>query len=102
MVKVEIKGEVVKIVGENVEKKERKPIALKVLKKAYKKMAWTVFILECEGEELACHRDILAGASPVFAAMLEPASQFIEAEEGRAVIKAYSNIFTMYISRRRS
>ena len=51
---------------------------------AYRKMAWTDFILEFEGEELAVHRVILGGASPVLAAMVE--NQHKEAREGRAVI----------------
>jgi len=86
-VKVEMDGEVVKIVGENVEARTRKFIGQEVMEKAHGKMAWTDFILEFEGEELACHRLILAGASPVFAAMLEPASKHREAVEGRAVIQ---------------
>jgi len=99
-VKVEMEGEVVKVVGENLDTRKRKAIAQEILENAYRKMAWTDFILEFEGEELACHRNILAGASPVFAAMLEPASQFIEAEEGRAVIKlpaAVGRAFLRYI-----
>jgi len=41
------------------------------LEKAFKKMARSDFILEFDGEELPCHTLILAGASPVLAAMLE-------------------------------
>ena len=86
-VKVEMEGEVVKIVGENMEKRKRKFISQEVSETAYKRMAWTNFVLEFEGEELACHRVILAGASPVLAAMLEPANEHREAVEGRAVIQ---------------
>ena len=84
-VKVEMEGEVVKVVGENVETRKRKAIAQEILENAYRKMAWTDYILEFEGEELACHRLILAGASPVLAAMLE--NNHREAVEGRAVIQ---------------
>ena len=86
-VKVEMEGDVVKIVGEDVEVKKRKAIAREVLEEAFRKMAWTDFALVFEGEELVCHRLILAGASRVLAAMLEPASQHREAVEGRAVIQ---------------
>jgi len=99
-VKVEMEGEVVKIVGENKETRKRKFISQEVSENAYKRMAWTNFVLEFEGEELACHRLILAGASPVLAAMLEPASQHREAEEGRAVIQlpaAVGRAFVRYI-----
>ena len=84
-VKVEMEGEVVKIVGENTETIKRKFIAQEVSENAFKKMSWTDFVLEFEGEELACHRLILAGASPVLAAMLE--NNHREAVEGRAVFQ---------------
>ena len=86
-VKVEMEGEVVKIAGENTEMRKRKAISQEVSETAFRKMAWTDFALVFEGEELACHRLILAGASRVLAAMLEPASQHREAVEGRAVIQ---------------
>ena len=84
-VKLEMEGEVVMIVGENMETRKRKAISQEVSENAYRKMAWTDYILEFEGEELACHRLILAGASPVLAAMLE--NNHREAMEGRAVIE---------------
>ena len=43
-------------------------------------MAWTDFVLEIEGEELAAHSP--AEASPVFAAMLDPGQG-----KGRAIIQ---------------
>ena len=86
-VKVEMEGDVVKIVGgeDETRKRQRKSMSQDVLENAYRKMSWTDFILEFEGEELAVHRVILAGASPVLAAMLE--NQHREAREGRAVIE---------------
>jgi len=86
-VKVEMEGEVLKIAGENTEMRKRKAISQEVSETAFRKMAWTDFALVFEGEELACHRLILAGASRVLAAMLEPASQHKEAVEGRVVIQ---------------
>ena len=86
-VKVEMEGEVVKIAGENTEMRKRKAISQEVSETAFRKMAWTDFTLVFEGEELACHRLILAGTSRVLAAMLEPASQHREAVEDRVVIQ---------------
>ena len=84
-VKVEMQGEVAKIVGDEEDTRKRKPMSQEVSENAYRKMSWTDFILEFDGEELAVHRVILAGASPVLAAMLE--NQHREAKEGRAVIQ---------------
>ena len=84
-VKVEMEGEVVKIrEGEEAQRK-RKLISQEVTETAYRKMAWTDFTLVFEGEDVACHKVILAGASTVFAAMLENDHQ--EAREGRAIIQ---------------
>jgi len=98
-VKVVMEGDVVKISGENMEEsRKRKSISQDITEVAYKKMSWTDFTLEFEGGELACHRLVLAGASPVLAAMLE--NQHREAREGRAAIDlpaAVGRAFVRYI-----
>jgi len=82
-VEVEVEGERVKILGKGAATMQRKPIGQEVTEAAFQQKAWTDFTLEFGGEEVACHRIILGGASPVFAAMFE--NQHREALEGRAV-----------------
>ena len=82
-VEVEVEGEKVKILGKGAATMQRKPIGQEVTEAAFQRKAWTDFTLEFGGEEVACHRIILGGASPVFAAMFE--NQHREALEGRAV-----------------
>jgi len=96
-VNVEMEGDVVKIVREGKTRK-RKAMSQDITEIAYRKMSWTDFTLEFEGEELTVHRVILAGASPVLAAMLE--NQHREAREGRAVIQLPASVgraFVRYI-----
>ena len=84
-VEVEVDGEKVKILGKGAATMQRKPIGQEVTEAAFQQKAWSDFTLEFIGEEVACHRIILGGASPVFAAMFE--NQHREALEGRAVIQ---------------
>jgi len=93
-VKVVMEGELVRIRGP----RKRKSIGQEVTETAYRKMSWTNFTLVFDEEELACHKVILAGASPVFAAMLE--NEHREAREGRATIQlpaAVGRAFLRYI-----
>ena len=94
--KLEIPGEVTKIVGKlsAAASKKRK---LNVLENVYNKMARTDFTLIFEGEEVPCHKHILAAASPVFKAMVEnntfreaidsQANLNLSAEVGRAFLR---------------
>ena len=66
--KLEIPGEVTKIAGSQ---SAAAPKKFNVLEKVYNKMAKTDFILIFEGEEVPCHKIILAAASPVLDAMVE-------------------------------
>ena len=66
--KLEIPGEVVKIVGRQ---SAAAPKKFNVLEKVYNKMAKTDFVLVFEGKEVPCHKIILAAASPVLEAMVE-------------------------------
>jgi len=84
-VEVQVDGEKVKILGKGAATMQRKPIGQEITEAAFQQKAWTDFTLEFIGEEVACHRIILGGASPVFAAMFE--NQHREALEGRAVIQ---------------
>jgi len=84
-VKVEMEGEEVKMVGEAPASRKRKAISQEIGEKAFLGMEWTDFILEFEGEEVACHKVILAGASPVLGAMLR--NDLHEAAKGRATIQ---------------
>ena len=93
-VNVEMEGDVVKIVGEE-ETMKRKAMSQDITEVAYRKMSWTDFTLEFEGEELTVHRVILAGASPVLAAMLE--NQHREAREGRAVIQLPASVGRAFV-----
>ena len=93
--KVEVEGEVVKIVGDKEKSRKRKSMGQEVSEKIYRDMAWTDFTLEFEGEELAVHRVILAGASPVLAAMVR--NQHIEAKEGKAVIPAAAAVGRAFV-----
>jgi len=65
--------------------RQQKSLALEVAEKAFQEMAWTDFSVVFEGEEVRCHRFVLAGVSPVFAAMMRNEHQ--EAAEARAVIQ---------------
>ena len=93
--KLEILGEVTKIAGKQsaAASKKRK---LSILEKVYNKMARTDFILVFEGEEVPCHKIVLAAASPVLEAMVEnnhresiesKANMKLSAEVGRAFVK---------------
>ena len=89
-------GEVTNIVGKQsaaVAKKRK----LNVLENVYKKMSGADFTLVFEGEEVPCHKHILAAASPVFKAMVESntfreainsqANLNLSAEVGRAFLR---------------
>ena len=95
--KLEIPGEVTKIVGKlsAAASKKRK---LNVLENVYNKMARTDFTLIFEGEEVPCHKHILAAASPVLEAMVE--NKHREAIESKANIKLSAEVgraFLRYI-----
>ena len=84
-VKVEMEGEKVKMVGEAPASRQPKSLCQVIGEKAYQRMEWTDFVLEFEGEDVPCHKVILAGASPVLGAMVRNDLQ--EAAKGRATIK---------------
>merc|ERR1719234_475337 len=87
--KVEIPGEPVKIFGIEPAPKKQK---LNVLAEVYNSMEESDFALVFEGEEVPCHKIVLAAASPVFKAMVK--NKHKEAIEGKANI-----VFTKEVGR---
>merc|ERR1719234_2580999 len=87
--KVEIPGEPVKIFGGEPAPKKQK---LNVFEKVYNSMEESDFALVFEGEEVPCHKIVLAAASPVFKAMVK--NKHKEAIEGKANI-----VFTKEVGR---
>ena len=95
--KVEIPGEPVKIaqIESAVNSKKRK---FNVFETVYNTMENTDFALVFGGEEVPCHKIVLAAASPVFKAMVE--NKHKEAIEGRANIQFSAEVgraFMQYI-----
>jgi len=84
-IQVEMEGEHVKMAGEVPASRQLKSIYQEIGEKAFQGMEWADFILEFEGEEVACHKVILAGASPVLGAMVR--NELQEAAKGKAAIK---------------
>jgi len=84
-IQVEMEGERVKMAGEVPASRQLKSIYQEIGEKAFQGMEWADFILEFEGEEVACHKVILAGASPVLGAMVR--NELQEAAKGKAAIK---------------
>merc|ERR1719219_1669512 len=82
--KLEIPGDLVKVVGGQSDPAPKRQ-KLNVLENVYNKMSRPDFTLVFEGEEIPCHKIILAAASPVFEAMVE--NKHREAIENRADIK---------------
>ena len=95
--KLEIPGEVTKIDGRQspAGSKEKK---FNVLQSVYNKMSGADFTLVFEGEEVPCHKIVLAAASPVLEAMVE--NKHREAIESKANIKISAEVgraFLRYI-----
>ena len=84
-----------KVVGEAPAPRQQKSLGQEVTEKAYQEMAWTDFTLEFEGGEVACHKVILAGASPVLGAMFR--NEHREAASGRAVIQLSAAIGKAFV-----
>ena len=82
--KVEIPGEPVKIVGIESARAPKKQ-KFNLLETVYNNMEKSDFTLVFDGEEVACHKIILAAASSVFKAMVE--NKHREAIEGKANIQ---------------
>jgi len=77
--------------------RKRKSLGQKIAERAYEEMELADFALVFEGEEVACHKVILAGASPVLSAMVR---NLDEAVEGKSVIQlpaAIGRAFVRYI-----
>ena len=79
--KLEIPGDLVKVVGGQSAPGPKRQ-KLNVLENVYNKMSRPDFTLVFEGEEIPCHKIVLAAASPVFEAMVE--NKHREAIENRA------------------
>ena len=79
--KLEIPGDLVKVVGGQSDPAPKRQ-KLNVLENVYNKMSRPDFTLVFEGEEIPCHKNVLAAASPVFEAMVE--NKHREAIENRA------------------
>ena len=79
--KLEIPGDLVKVVGGQSDPAPKRQ-KLNVLENMYNKMSRPDFTLVFEGEEIPCHKIVLAAASPVFEAMVE--NKHREAIENRA------------------
>ena len=90
--KLEMPGELTKIVGKQSASKKRK---LNVLENAYNKMTGANFILVFEGVQVPCHKHILAAASPVLEAMVE--NKHKEAIEGKANIKLSADVGEAFV-----
>ena len=94
--KVEMPGEVQVIVGKESASAPKKQ-KLNVWENVYNEMSGADFTLVFEGEEVPCHKHILAAASPVFKAMVEnntfreaidsQANLNLSAEVGRAFLR---------------
>ena len=76
---------VVEVAEEAPVPRQQKSLRQEVAEKAFQEMALTDFSLVFEGEEVRCHRVILAGVSPVLAAMVRNEHQ--EVAEARAFIQ---------------
>ena len=92
--KLEIPGEVTKLVGRESAAATKKQ-KFNVLENLYSKMAGTDFTLVFEGEEVPCHKIILAAASPVLEAMVE--NKDTETIESRANIKLSAEVGRAFI-----
>ena len=96
--KLETDGEVVKIVGRESAASASKKKKVNVLENVFNRMESADFILVFDGEEVPCHKIVLAAASPVLEAMVK--NKFREAIEGKANMKLSAEIgraFTRYI-----
>ena len=92
--KLEAPGPAVQLVGGQKLKKQK----LNVLENMFNNMAWPDFTLVFEGEEVPCHKEVLAAASSVFEAMV--GNNHKEAIEGKANIKISADVgraFVRYI-----
>ena len=92
--KLEIPGEVTKIVGRQsaAAPKKRK---FDVWENVYNEMARADFTLVFEGEEVPCHKHILAAASPVLKSMVE--NKHREAIESKANIKFSAEVGRAFV-----
>ena len=92
--KLEIPSEVVKIVGRQsaAAPKKRK---FDVWENVYNKMAGADFTLVFEGEEVSCHKHILAAASPVLKSMVE--NKHRESIESKAKIKLSAEVGRAFV-----
>ena len=87
-------GEVTNIVGKQsaaVAKKRK----LNVLENVYKKMSGADFTFVFEGEQVPCHKIVLAAAYPVFKAMVE--NKHREAIESKANIKLSAEVGRAFV-----
>ena len=87
-------GEVTKIVGKQsaaVAKKRK----LNVLENVYKKISGADFTFVFEGEQVPCHKIVLAAAYPVFKAMVE--NKHREAIESKANIKLSAEVGRAFV-----
>ena len=94
--KVEIPGEPVKLAG--IESADPKKQKFNVLEEVYNRMEESDFALVFDGEEVPCHKIVLAAASPVFKAMVK--NKHREAIEGKSNIefsKEAGGAFLRYI-----
>ena len=92
--KLEVPGGIVKIAGnDSAASKKKNP---NLLETVYNKMAYTDFTLVFEGEEIPCHKHILAAASPLLEDIMEnkekvaiesKANIKLSAEVGRAFVR---------------
>ena len=92
--KLEVPGPAVQLVGGQKLKKQK----LNVLENMFNNMAWPDFTLVFEGEEVPCHKEVLAAVFSVFEAMV--GNNHKEAIEGKANIKISADVgraFVRYI-----
>ena len=81
----EVEREKVQVAEEAPVPRLQKSLAQEFAEKAFQEMAWSDFSLVFEGEEVRCHRVVLAGVSPVLAAMMK--NEHKEAAEARSIIQ---------------
>ena len=93
--KLVVPGGIVKIAGHDSAAAAAKKQNPNLLETVYNKMAYTDFTLVFEGEEVPCHKNILAAASPLLEAMVENKEK--EAIESKANIKLSAEVGRAFV-----
>ena len=102
LVKAQLPGKDMKISSSSTRlngSRKRKCCAGRVLENVYKKMRDADFALVCDGETIPCHKNILAGASSVFEAMIgnKKNKEAVEGEVDMNISAEVGRVFVEFI-----